>query len=141
MPPLREDEDYVAQVRELGEEYLGDGDTLVHGDYFPGSWLRAGTGIRVIDPEFCFRGPRTFDVGFMLGHLHLAGQPDEICEELLARYATEAGLEAVAAARTKQYAGVEIMRRLIGVAQLPLRCGIERKGELLAVSRDLVLKS
>jgi len=40
---------------------------------------------------------------------------------------------------SRRFAGVEIMRRLIGVAQLPLECGIERKGALLRLSRDLVL--
>jgi 5-methylthioribose kinase len=136
---LKGDEAYVSTVTELGAEYLADGDTLVHGDYFPGSWLRASSGICVIDPEFCFLGPRAFDVGFMLGHLHLAGQPDETCEALVSRYAARAG--AAVAAEARRFAGVEIMRRLIGVAQLPLACGIERKEELLRLSRELVLTS
>ena len=138
---LKRDDAYVSTVRELGAEYLADGDTLVHGDYFPGSWLRASSGISVIDPEFCFLGPRAFDVGFMLGHLRLAGQPDEICEALVSRYAARAGVGASVAAEARRFAGVEIMRRLIGVAQLPLDCGIERKEELLRLSRELVLTS
>ena len=138
---LKGDEAYVSTVKELGAEYLADGDTLVHGDYFPGSWLRASSGICVIDPEFCFLGPRAFDVGFMLGHLHLASQPDETCEALVSRYAARVGLGAGEAAEARRFAGVEIMRRLIGVAQLPLDCGIERKEELLRLSRELVLTS
>jgi 5-methylthioribose kinase len=138
--PLRENAAYVARVTALGEDYLADGDTLVHGDYFPGSWLRAPGGVAVIDPEFCFLGPRAFDVGFMLGHLHLAGEPEETREALLSLYAERAGVaESEIGPSSRRFAGVEIMRRLIGVAQLPLECGIERKGALLRLSRDLVL--
>jgi 5-methylthioribose kinase len=136
---LKSDQSYVSRVRELGAEYLADGDTLVHGDYFPGSWLHTSSGICVIDPEFCFLGPRMFDVGFMLGHLHLAGQPEDACEALVSQYVERAGVDAAAAAHAKRFAGVEIMRRLIGVAQLPLDCGLDRKQELLRLSRELVL--
>jgi len=136
---LKSDESYVSRVKELGAEYLADGETLVHGDYFPGSWLRTSSGVCVIDPEFCFLGPRMFDVGFMLGHLHLAGQPQDTCDALLSQYVRKAGVDAAAATHAKRFAGVEIMRRLIGVAQLPLDCGIERKEELLRLSRELVL--
>jgi 5-methylthioribose kinase len=137
---LKSDEGYVARVTELGHEYLADGHTLVHGDYFPGSWLHTGAGIKVIDPEFCFVGPRAFDLGFMLGHLHLAAQPAETCEALLSLYQERSQGPGIAT-RARQYAGVEIMRRLIGVAQLPLDCGLDRKEELLLLSRDLVLAS
>ena len=39
-----------------------------------------------------------------------------------------------------QLAGVEIMRRLIGYAQLPLTANRERKRKLLDLSRELVLR-
>ena len=42
--------------------------------------------------------------------------------------------------RLAGYAGVEIMRRLIGVAQLPIRSGIETKRTLLERSRRLLLE-
>jgi 5-methylthioribose kinase len=38
------------------------------------------------------------------------------------------------------FAGVEIMRRLIGVAQLPLAYALDRKQALLQLSRRLVLE-
>jgi 5-methylthioribose kinase len=137
---LMNDQEYVSTVTTLGEDYLADGDSLVHGDYFPGSWLRTASGVRIIDPEFCFLGPREFDVGFMLGHLHLAGQPAEICEALLSGYRDRANVvDRSFTARAKRFAGVEIMRRLIGVAQLPLECDLARKEELLLLSRELVL--
>jgi 5-methylthioribose kinase len=39
----------------------------------------------------------------------------------------------------RQFAGVEIMRRLIGVAQLPLRASLEGKRALLAQAKEMVL--
>jgi 5-methylthioribose kinase len=120
---LKADRAYVSRVRELGELYLGDGSSLVHGDYFPGSWLRTAEGVRVIDPEFCFLGTPAFDYGVLLAHLHLGRQSLEL-----------PGIDSTARA----FAGVEIMRRLIGVAQLPLDAGLEEKRELLALSRRLV---
>jgi 5-methylthioribose kinase len=44
------------------------------------------------------------------------------------------------AALVARYAGVEIMRRLIGVAQLPIAFGIDRKRALLNLSRRLVVE-
>ena len=99
---------------------------LLHGDYFPGSWLRSAAGLRIIDPEFCFFGPPEFDAGVMLAHMLLAGQ---------ARRVAFPGLDR---ALVDRFAGIEIMRRLIGVAQLPLAFGIERKRDLLNLSREMV---
>lgn len=133
---LKEDEGYVARVMELGELYLEDGPSLVHGDFFPGSWLRTERGCRVIDPEFCFLGTRAFDVGVLLAHLYLSRQPEELSRKLLGLYGEEAGGRFASTARG--FAGAEIMRRLIGVAQLPLEAGLEEKRALLALSKRLV---
>jgi 5-methylthioribose kinase len=37
------------------------------------------------------------------------------------------------------FAGVEIVRRLVGLAQLPLELDLNKKTTLLAVARDLVI--
>jgi 5-methylthioribose kinase len=136
---LQGDTGFVNRVIELGRVYLADGDHLVHGDFFPGSWLDTSFGVRIIDPEFCFLGPRAFDVGTMLGHLHLARQPDETCTGLLSSYRARAGVSEDVARIARGFAGVEIMRRLIGVAQLPLDYGIKEKERLLVLSRELVM--
>lgn len=128
--PLAGDGAYVARVRQLGELYLGDGPALLHGDFFPGSWLKAASGPKVIDPEFCFQGPPEFDLGVMTAHLLMADTPFE---------PARAYGRAADAALVRQFAGVEIMRRLVGVAQLPLNRTIEEKAALLRLSRDLVL--
>lgn len=131
---LKANRSYVARVRRLGEHYLADGSQLVHGDYFPGSWLRTPDGLRVIDPEFCFLGAAGFDVGVMLGHALLSGQPAEVCDAIEAAGRRLEHDEAL----VRGFAGVEIMRRLIGVAQLPLACGLDTKLALLDRSEALV---
>jgi 5-methylthioribose kinase len=130
------DRSYVDAVTALGRRYLADGDTLVHGDYFPGSWLRSEDGVRIIDPEFCFLGDAEFDYGILIAHLMLASCDATAIAD--ARSAVdERRLNADLVAR---YAGVEIMRRLIGVAQLPIAFGIDRKRGLLKLSRRLVVE-
>ena len=133
---LATDRAYVDAVGELGLEYLSDGVTLVHGDYFPGSWLKAEDGPRVIDPEFCFLGDPEFDCGILAAHLMMAQCGPDVLELVMASVTERRlNLSWVAA-----YAGVEIMRRLIGVAQLPLSFGIDRKRALLRLSRQLVVE-
>jgi len=133
---LATDRAYTDAVDALGSRYLSDGGTLVHGDYFPGSWLKAVDGPRVIDPEFCFLGDPEFDCGVLAAHLTIAQSDPDIIQRVLAA-ATQRQLDVPLVAG---YAGVEIMRRLIGVAQLPLSLGIERKRELLGLSRRLVVE-
>lgn len=133
---LREDARYVSAVRGLGDRYLSDGGgALVHGDYFPGSWVRTPGGVRVIDPEFGFVGPPEFDLGVMAAHFVFARLPQPITgwEE---RYR---GSVDVDVALVRQVAGVEIMRRLLGVAQLPLVATLDERIAWLELSRRLVL--
>jgi 5-methylthioribose kinase len=131
---LKRDTEFVARVAALGARYLADGSTLVHGDYFPGSWVRTGHGIAVIDPEFCFLGWAEIDRGMMLAHLIMAGDAPAHLEEI--ERTTDGGADRGV---TRQFAGVEIMRRVIGVAQLPLDVSFDRKQELLDRARRLVL--
>lgn len=133
---LAGDRAYVGAVTALGERYLEDGATLAHGDYFPGSWLKDAGGVRIIDPEFCFPGDAEFDCGVLAAHLALARAPASAIE-MVAAAVSARSLDAALVAR---FAGVEIMRRLIGVAQLPLPYGIDTKRALLQFSRRLVLE-
>lgn len=132
---LRRRPAYVERVGALGRMYLADGVALVHGDYFPGSWLKGANGIKVIDPEFCFLGCPEFDCGVAAGHLLLADQPLAVVRMFL-----EACDGSASGDRRLvfQFAGVEIMRRVIGVAQLPLSRSLEQKRDLLSLSRRLV---
>jgi 5-methylthioribose kinase len=134
---LHHDRDYRTQVEEMGRYYLEDGDTLIHGDFFPGSYLRTVNGLRVIDPEFCCFGRAEVELGIFLGHMLLAQQDGASILQFLNHYRTEAPLEIDPVLRL---AGVEIMRRLIGVAQLPVTLDLEGKRRLLDKSRRLVLE-
>jgi len=135
---LRGDRPYCDAVRCLGERYLNAcGPSLIHGDFFPGSWVEAGEQVYVIDPEFCFYGLPEWDLGVFAAHLSLSGHARPVVDALLSGYAESAPLDSELAT---QLEGVEIMRRLIGVAQIPVQFGLARKAELLAISRELVLK-
>lgn len=142
-PGLRELADGMAREQEyndavsvLGELYLSNGTSLLHGDFFPGSWLRTERGPAIIDPEFAFFGPTEFDLGVLLAHLYLANQPEAIHGALIENYRPAKGFDWRLALA---YCGVEIMRRLIGVAQLPLSLDREQKAGLLRLSHNLVV--
>jgi 5-methylthioribose kinase len=136
---LRQDRKYCDIVGKLGERYLRhEGPRLIHGDLFPGSLLQTGSGeLRVIDPEFCFCGDPEFDIGVFYAHLLLSEHGEDAVSWWLQ----------VALQNKKhsdslvfQYAGVEIMRRILGVAQLPVRLSLEAKRRLLEQSRAMVLR-
>jgi 5-methylthioribose kinase len=129
------DEALRAVAQQTGHRYRSAGGPLVHGDYFPGSWLRTSTGLRIIDPEFCFQGDREIDVGCAVAHLVLARQPPAVAQRFLDAYGTGA-CDPVAIAR---YTAMEIVRRLIGVAQLPIAPTHEWRAALLARARQAAL--
>jgi 5-methylthioribose kinase len=138
---LKEDAHYVEIATELGERYLhGSGRSLLHGDFFLGSFLQTSAGVRVIDPEFCFCGDAEFDLGVFAAHLLLAREPAARAERALELYESNAATR-VSPELTCRYAGVEIMRRLLGVAQIPtLRADLAQKTAWLELSRKLVLQ-
>lgn len=116
------------ELKKLGAIYLADGDHLLHGDYFPGSWLRTNEGIQVIDPEFCFFGPVEFEIGVMIAHLKMANQPEEIIESVLLQYGAVIGFDPWL---QRRFSSAEILRRILGLAQLPLAIGLERRKALV----------
>jgi len=116
---LAADAAYRARVSELEARYLADGPCLLHGDFFPGSWLRSDVGLRIIDPEFAFDGDPEWDLGVAIAHLALARRPGSDAGLLRSSHAEGAG-EPADPRRLAGFAGVEVMRRLAGVAQLPI---------------------
>jgi 5-methylthioribose kinase len=125
----------LGRVAELGRLYLADGDYLLHGDCFPGSWLRAESGIKVIDPEFGFAGPREFDIGVLWAHQRIAG----LCNEPSVLESHYPQWKQLDLQLVRGFAGVEILRRLLGVAQLPISFDLQRKRALLESAVALVL--
>jgi 5-methylthioribose kinase len=120
-------------AKKLGEIYLSaEGPSLLHGDFFPGSWLNTSDGIKIIDPEFCFSGPVEFELGVFVAHSIFCGlQPEEVEEALkgYGRYDREL---------SNQFAGIEILRRLFGVAQLPMNRSIDEKENLSRMALKLL---
>ncbi len=123
-------------VKELGERYLADGPSLLHGDYFPGSWLRTADGIKIIDPEFCFFGDPEFEIGVMCAHLKMADQPKGIVSEVIGLYSEKARLDT---RLSRKYCATEILRRMMGLAQLPLDIDLAKRKELMEEAKGHLL--
>ena len=121
-------------VKELGEQYLSNGNTLLHGDFYPGSWLSTVDGLKVIDPEFGFLGDREFDLGVLLAHFDLTLQEESLKTSFLQKYR-----HTISDNLLNAYHGVEIMRRLIGIAQLPVSLDLGQKKTMLEKARNLIL--
>ena len=116
------------KIAVLGDIYLASGKYLLHGDFYPGSWLKTPGAIKVIDPEFCFFGAAEFDLGVMLAHCHLSKQAQRTVQIISELYKKSEGFNE---RLLQQFTGIEIMRRLIGLAQLPLSLSLQVKKDLL----------
>ena len=121
-------------IQALGNRYLADGKVLIHGDYYPGSWLQVPSGIKIIDPEFGGLGDAEFDLGVFLAHLDLSQQAEDLSAQVQIQYTLPVDWSLV-----QQYRGVEILRRLIGIAQLPVFLSLDAKKSLLASARTYVM--
>lgn len=115
------------RVETMGKKYLENGTTLLHGDFYPGSFLRTDAGVKVIDAEFAFPGFPEFDWAVLYAHLHMADQSKEILEAFSIEISQNPKLNK---SIVEAYAGVEILRRFYGVAQLPLTLDIDQKARL-----------
>ncbi len=138
---MRGDGVLLGRFAELKEIYLDTAPNeanaaLLHGDYFPGSWFRTEGGrVCVLDPEFCFTGRPEFDLGVAVAHLALAEQPRRVVEALVGA----ASGDGVSYDLVAGFAGAEVIRRLLGVAQLPLPPSERRLAKLLGAARASVV--
>lgn len=146
--PLLADPHVRDRFTALGARYLSPGAVagrtcLIHGDYYPGSWVESSLGVRIIDPEFAFAGDAEFDIGVALAHFRIADESGDSARRWLA-----ASLEAHDRAcggrgdaapldprLIVETAAIEIIRRLLGVAQLPLPRSHGRRAALLESAR------
>lgn len=131
---IRADQQIARVASDLGQRYLGTGDHLLHGDFYPGSWLRADGEFRVIDPEFCFSGPIEFDLGVLAAHLVLIGGDGEATVKVGGLYQQLGGTQPDSEL-LRGFAALEIIRRLIGVAQLPLDASLDQRAEMIGIAR------
>jgi 5-methylthioribose kinase len=133
----KKDSDLKQKMERLGSLYLSKGKYLLHGDYYPGSWLKTEDGVKIIDPEFCFYGLREFDLGVLVAHLYLTQQEESVIAFVEEKYLSFADLNTTV---LNGFIGIEIMRRILGIAQLPLKIDLKTKGELLKFAKNLILK-
>ncbi len=132
--PYKTDSTLKNRIAGMGQQYLSKGNTLLHGDYYPGSWMTEGDTLYVIDPEFSFMGFPEFDLGVMAAHLILATHQNRYLDTVLQHYKGQANKNRVA-----QMAGIEILRRIIGLAQLPLERTLDEKKSLLHMAHKMIL--
>ena len=132
--PFKENTDIISIVNNAGKNYLDTGSTLLHGDYYPGSWMERNDNIYIIDPEFTFLGSKEFDLGIMSGHLILATGQISYLKKICDNYPDKIDNNEVAI-----YCAIEIIRRLIGYAQLPIKRSISEKSNLLKLSKELII--
>jgi 5-methylthioribose kinase len=128
------DESLKSVIRKLGDQYLSKGTELIHGDYYPGSWMRTSDQLYVIDSEFSFIGFKEFDLGVMVAHLIITTSDAAYLDKVINYYSGNLDHRVV-----PKIAGTEIMRRLIGLAQLPLERNLEEKADLLKTAKTLIL--
>jgi len=132
----------VEAAKELGELYLDESESkensLLHGDFYPGSWLSVSQNhVYIIDPEFCFLGPKEFDLGVLVAHLRMAKLDDDLIWSLINEYYSSQNI--FSPALVHKFAGVEIIRRILGVAQLPLKLSEKEQIEILEEARRMLI--
>ena len=123
-------------INKLGAKYLESGKTLLHGDFYPGSWLNCNGQIKIIDPEFCYFGYAEFDLAVLIAHLHLTKHNGHAIEFVKKAYLNYSFLNHKL---LNGFVGTEIVRRLIGLAQLPLKMELSDKIQLLEKAKQLLL--
>ncbi|MEO1023697.1 MAG: phosphotransferase, partial [Bacteroidota bacterium] len=126
------------KVNQLGKIYLSKGGTLCHGDFYPGSiMITKRHGLRVIDPEFSFPGPKEWDLAVFVAHLYLAQTHISLIQKSLDLFT---GIDDLDESLFWGFVGTEIIRRLIGLAQLPLELTLQEKEDLLQQACLFILK-
>jgi 5-methylthioribose kinase len=132
----RSNDELMDQVAFLQYRYLQNGENLLQGDFYPGSFIKTEDGLKVIDPEFCFFGDAEFDLGVFHAHMLMAQQPDGIVDGVMEHYKKSPTFSDML---YRQYTGIEIMRRILGLAQLPLSLDLAEKEMLLKQAHELLL--
>ncbi len=78
---LRADRDLKVAAQRLKHLFAANAETLLHGDLHTGSVMVTDDETRVIDPEFVFYGPISFDVGMLLANFWMSYFSQEGHEE------------------------------------------------------------
>ena len=121
-------------VKRIGDMYLKVGNTLLHGDYYPGSWMEKDDNVYIIDPEFSHLGFKEFDLGVMAAHLTIITESEDYLNKIIKAYS-----ENIDKSIFYKVSGIEIIRRIIGLAQLPLDMSLNAKEKLLNIAKKMIL--
>ena len=132
---IKEDALLKKIINGLGQKYLESGPVLIHGDYYPGSWLKVDNDIKVIDPEFAYFGYAEFDIAVMAAHFFMSRMEFNEIKNALYLYKTRTDFDYEL---FSGFCGIEILRRIIGLAQLPLELNLEEKSELMNLAVEFV---
>jgi 5-methylthioribose kinase len=132
--PFKKDIVLKMEISKISDTYLSKGNTLLHGDYYPGSWMIKDESLYIIDPEFGFVGFAEFDIGVLAAHVIMASHDVTYLKKIEKLYGNF-----IDTTLTKKIAGIEMMRRLIGLAQLPFTRTLDEKQQLLLLSKNLIL--
>lgn len=128
--PYKNDDELRQAAKELGELYFKKSRTLIHGDYYPMSWIETDKGLFVIDPEFGFLGLAEIDLGVFLAHMVLSNNFEVAMSSINELYGDyDSSLVA-------KFCAVEVFRRITYVSQLPLINSLEFKAELLSKAAE-----
>jgi len=137
---IRDEDGIRDAMRQLGQRYLDGGGYLLHGDFYPGSWLRTSQGFAVIDPEFCFAGDIEFELGVLVAHRIFSGAPYDIsmikesCQRYRRHHSAQLNEPLVA-----RFVAAELIRRLLGVAQLPINADLSKRIEWLSFAKSVLI--
>jgi 5-methylthioribose kinase len=132
---IQNNQDLKAKIKALGMVYLQTGNTLIHGDFYPGSWLKVGKKISIIDPEFSYLGMPEFDLAVFIAHFAIA-QKSNLINIITANYKKTDTFDTQLMCG---FVGIEILRRLLGVAQLPITLSLTEKEKLIEDAQSLIL--
>lgn len=118
----------------LKSSYQQGGFTLLHGEYQPGNWLSSDGGVYIIDPKFSTFGRPEIDLGHLVAHLLLAAMPQSKIEMVFDNYEDKT----IDRELTFRFAGLEMIRRLIGVYPTNFPATIKQKKSKLNDAIQLV---
>lgn len=125
---------FVSRIaEEFGEIYKTQGQQLLHGDYYPASWLANQDKLYIIDPEFCLVGKIEFDLSVALAHMALTNQTSTTMNYFFTQYRHSYKTEEV-----QIFASLEVIRRLTYVSQLPIKASEQEKIDLLDKAVEVI---
>ena len=154
---LKTDDVFLQHARNLKSIFLTEQHGLTHGDLHTGSIMVKDDAAKVIDSEFAFYGPVGFDIGlfwanYLLSYFSHTGNTDVQSEIKTAisqtweTYTEEFEIDPILKTRTLNtifhkavgFAGMEMLRRIIGAAHVKDIESIQDKEKKLSIETNIL---